>query len=473
MPNVKRGKQYSFFRYKPTSSKRGLRGSKFAKAVKQSIMSALVGGATGGKAGAVGGAVGGLLEGFSSKNPSRSKSVSDAYIKKGKKRYSKKRKSRKKGKRNPSKLSVIKNGVTVNYEKRKEAVTANAEAVVIGHTSMPIKFCAINMWRAMLKFLMLKAGIYVKDYGKLLINVNFRVGDIIRVKYFNTWQSTTLLQYDVVVTTTTTFDGVAFEAANGFAGTDVEDRVTDRLESVEIIPFAGTTFVTASQIPYTLVELNSLKITVCMESLLKIQNVTTEVTADNEADDVTRVPLVGKLITVKGNNLIKKANNEIIPGFFNSVDDDCIYKGWEKQNAATASNLQYYDAAGAFDNNNTVFYKPAEIPQRKEIQGFLSENYCDIKPGAIATSRIHQMYTMTLNFYFRLLYTAGTAQRNKIMFSPATGFTKLFYLEKLVGKAHTASNDIKLWTELEVHQSALVHGPYGDYSLSIQYQIDY
>jgi len=461
------------------------KAKKYAAAMgKQAVVDASVGYGIGGKAGAISGALSGLYEGSKSASASlekknnlsrtmasstirrrsyRSKRKSGKVVKKTMKRkYVKKRRGNKK----INAKSLVKNGITVRYEKRKTLVTDDAEAVIVGHTNMPSKFCAVNMWRAVCKYVYLKAGVFIKDYSALMTAFGFKAGDIIRVNYFTTPQTDTITQYDYVVDNLSTFDAVSFFFANGFAGVNgLNDRAGDRLNSVQLIPHTGNATINA-----TIVEVNTLKITVSTSSVLKLQNVTQETTADNESVDVTRVPLVGKEFVTRGNNIVKKANNILVPGAYSTYNDDALYQGWIKQNATTANDIEYYGNANTGDS---VFKKPAEIPRKADFQNCVSEKMTQIAPGEIVVSKNVAYYTFGLNYYFKLLYTSGAATQSTMNYENRLGKTKSFYLEKMVGRVSVAANDIKLWSELEVKQSVLVHGPYGQYSVPIQYQIDY
>jgi len=454
------------------------------KAIDAAVQGSL-GYATGGPSGALKGVADTIMEGIkeennassSFKNKNKSGIMAVAGIRRrSPRKYTKKRKVVKKrsiykkrgkkgrGNKKITKATLIKNGITVKYEKRKSTSTALGEAVVIGHTNMPSKFCAVNMWRAILKYVHLKSGFYIKDYSALMSAFGFKAGDIIRVNWFTTAQTVVISKLEYTVTLTSTFDEVAYFMAFSFSNGNLDDRAGDRLNSMQIVPIAGN-----ESISPIVVEINTLKITVQTTSCLKIQNVTQETAGADEAVDVTRVPLVGKEFVTKGNNLMKKANNEIIPGLYSAVNDDALYQGWTKQVATSASDIDYYS-----NNNQSSFYKPAEVPRKQDFVNCISEKNTQIGPGEIAVSTITGYFTFGLNYYFKLLYTSGAAKNNIMNYEARLGKTKAFYLEKMIGrKGNEGINEIKLWSELEVSQSVLVHGPYGLFTLPINYQIDY
>jgi len=462
----------------------GNKAKKYAAEMsKQAAIDAAVGYGVGGKLGAVSGAVSGLFEGaktasasFEKKN-NTSRTMAGSSIRRRSKRTAGKRKVVVKKKtmkrkyirkrRTNKKISgttLAKKGITVQYEKRKTLVSTAAEAVVVGHTNMPSKFCAINMWRALLKFILLKAGVYIKDYSALMTAFEFKENDKITVLWFGTPQIETISKSEFIVTLTSTFDEVAFTFADRFGTDSLDDRAGDRLNAIQIVPVAG------SNIPATIAEINTLKITVQTSSILKLQNVTQETAAADEAVDVTRVPLVGKEFITRGNNLVKKANSKLVSGAYATWNDDAIYGAWVKQNVTSANDIDYW---GAGNTNDSAFKKPAEIPRKADFSNCISEKMTQMQPGEICVSKNVAYYTFGLNYYFKLLYTSGAAKKNTMNYESRLGKTKSFYLEKMVGRLSNTANEIKLWSELEVKQSVLVHGPYGQYTVPVQYQIDY
>jgi len=100
---------------------------------------------------------------------------------------------------------------------------------------------------------------------------------------------------------------------------DATGLFDERWESMEIIPSGS------SKIPATNMELNNLKVTVFSKSVLKLQNITSDTLVDNEADDITRVPLTGKIFGCQGNNFVKKSNGAMLTGLFNTADEDCLF----------------------------------------------------------------------------------------------------------------------------------------------------
>lgn len=369
---------------------------------------------------------------------------------------------RKKKDKNPSISQLHKRGITLNYEYRKTAT--GEEALAIGHTSMPGKVCAMNMWRAMLKAFLLQIGIIIKDYGNRMQNSGFLIGDQFTVTRFANGTSTGTTLFTVTIVDELSYDGLAHNFANEFD--DLNNLQDDRLESFVFNPSAS------SHIPYSVMDLSVLKITVYTKSALKLQNVTVENAGDNETDDITRVPLSGYIYGMKGNNFCMKSNKNLLDGFFNVFNEEAIFSSYSRQQPTTfgpTGTIGFY-GAGAANNNQTTFYKPAEPPKVYELQNCESRNQLVLGPGQIKNSVITQKFTVSLQYYFNLLYSKHNTSNSLLIYNPQQGKTNVIYVEKEVGRAANATNQINIWVELELKQSVLVHGSASKMTLPIQFQ---
>lgn len=368
-------------------------------------------------------------------------------------------------KRKSSFKSIAKKGITLQYEKRK--TITGEEAIAVGHTSMPPKVCAINLWRALIKYLMINLKVQIKDYGNALVPDGFVSGDIIRLNTYVSDNASSVTATDTTINANSTYDGLAATLAAAFGGGTGYEAI--RFDSIELLPLSTSRF--------TGINLNLVnsKIIVETKSTLKIQNVTTEVSTDNEADDVNAVPLDGKIFHCKGNNFVKKANNAMLPGLFSTDNEEAIYAGYTKQQSQIigGQSVGFYGPVSANNNDQTTFFKPSEPPKHWEIQNCLGEGKLLVEPGSIKTSVLTQQYTMSLTYYFQLLYGFLASKNGQTVFNEKLGKTNVMYLEKTVGKAATESNMIKLWVELDFKQTCLITNKMDTYTLPIQYQADY
>jgi len=465
-------------------------GEYFAKKAKQVATGAVVGGALGGVTGAGVGAVEGMMEDAGPSNVYEDVNMTDAFssrkkkynmakmtvrrktkskgkkkaIKRNNKRVSKKRGRKGKGKSNKITLATLqKRGVTISYEKRKTTTAVNdTEAVVIGHTSMPSKVLTQILWRAIIKHILIKINYNVKDYGHGMVGEGFIAGDKFLIKYYDGFAVSSLSEIAFTVAADSTFDKMCNQFVVAFGGSTLDDRSQERIDEVQFFPATGSKF------PKTNLNLSGLKISINLRSLLKLQNITNETANDNEADDITRVPLIGKKYLVKGDNFMKKANSVGIDGLYTAENNDAIYASFTKQTPTTSGPYEYYSAT-----DNSTFNKPSEPPKKYEIANCIKMENAVINPGAIMASTLTENVTFSLQWFYQFLYGTKAAITTQKSFDSRLGRTSVIYLEKVVGKKGTAANHIKLWTELEMKVSALVHGPYNLYTLPIQYQIDY
>lgn len=374
-------------------------------------------------------------------------------------RYSKKVKIN--GKFTP--FGIAKKGITLNCEQRK-IVTAE-EGLLVGHTSMPGKVCAMNLWRGILKHLILQTKTYIKDYGELMTNYGFVVNDTIRLWFYAAETVDTLSSTDFTVSSSATFDSMTNYFTQYAAGTLNMD---DRLHQMTYYPHS------TSQKQQVTINLDSLKVAVHTKSVLKMQNVTVETNADNESDDVTRVPLQGKLYHCKGNNFKRKVGNKILTGLYNTWDESALFESSTRAVATLDNNMGYYEAGvGPINNQQTTFYKTSETPKPYEVENCLTSGSFYIPSGGIKSSILTTTYEMSLISYLKIIYAGIAAQNLALQYNPKQGLCDTIYLEKVVGTASTAENSIKLWTELQFTQNVLVFGGSIGWTAPITYQANY
>jgi len=363
-------------------------------------------------------------------------------------------------------FGVAKKGITLATESRK--TISGQEAILVGHTSLPAKRTAMNMWRALMKHLFLKMQVTIKDYGELVLNYGFAIDDKITFWYHENQENDLALnRVDKLIIQTDTFDSVANHFYGHFAG--IPDNYDDRLVQLTYYPAAGNI-----QKQQVTINLNTLKIAVTTKSTLKLQNVTVDTTANNESDDVTRVPLQGKLFHCKGNNLMRKVGNKILPGLYHTEDESAIF---EAQTAASAtffnSNGYYNGPGGGLSNNQTTFYKTSEMPKPHEIMNCQRSSKFYMGSGAIKSSVLSNTFEMTLPAFWKLIYTFASGLTNFIQYSEKLGKCNTIFLEKVIGKTPTDQNAVTLWTELEFRQSVLIFGHDSTFTAPITYQANY
>jgi len=171
-----------------------------------------------------------------------------------------------------------------------------------------------------------------------------------------------------------------------------------------------------------------------------------------------------------------KSNRQLLNGLYNTFNEEAIFEGFSKQNSSMfgGTSVGYYAAgSGPTNSTETTFFKPAEIPKPWEVEKCKTIGNIDIPPGGIKTSVLTKTFTMSFDYLARLLYGSTNLFNDRIVYNDHQGYTNVMYLEKVIGKAYTASNKITLWTELEFRQSVLVHGGQSKWTMPITYQTDY
>jgi hypothetical protein len=370
--------------------------------------------------------------------------------------------------KNPSIATLQKKGVSLRYELRKVASGDNLEAIAVGHTSMPGKVCAIMLWRAAIKHLLMKMGCLIKDYGNLMTAEGFVQNDTFILSRYDSGTANAIVQSPVTVGTTTTYDQLAAQFASILD--DQTGLSDDRLDQLEFSPQSS------SHWSATNIDLTTLKITCFTKSTLKLQNVTVEVAADNEADDVNRVPLIGKSYLMRGNNFLTRVNRSCLNGFFNQFNEECIIGQFDRQIIAElgGTSVGFYEAAAGPNNaNQTTFFKPSEPPKQYELQNCIGIRDIVVGAGEIKQSVLTQKYTFGFQYYFNMLYGKQNTLNDRLVYNPAQGKTSVMYLEKAVGRQATADNSIRLWAELQFEQSVMCHGKAQTFTAPIQYQTNY
>lgn len=361
-------------------------------------------------------------------------------------------------------------GVTLRYESRKSV--AGAEAVAIGHTSMPGQVCCINFWRALVKYMMVRLGCQIKDYGNIMVNEGFVAGDVIQFNFFGSDPaSMSVSNISQTVAADTTYDKIAANFASHFDGFDL---IGERPDSFVFVPAATSKYSAIN------LQLNTCKISITVSSKLTLQNVTTEDAQDDEADDINAVPLVGRIYKTQGNNLLRKSNRKTLPGLFYGYGDDCLFEAYTKQAGSIVggTSVHYYDnAAGPANNDQTVFFKPAEPPRDFDVRYLIGSAPAALQPGEIKSCDLYNTFEVSVTRYWEMLYTHRTHKQGTTQpwYNKELGTCQTLVLEKAVGRKPLADgvNDIKLWVQLQYTQSVLVHGKNSTYTLPIQFQTDY
>lgn len=169
--------------------------------------------------------------------------------------------------------------------------TANAGNVIaVGHASCAPRLAHEMMWRAIIKKLLVKAGICdLSDFDRVIDNLS--VDDRVRIRY-----------------------GLSSDTSNSFAtyscvpGTTTPNVIADFFSSFFVLNFTPDLIFydvvmynigASSRMGQTLMSLKNVTVVFSGKSTLKIQNQSVEETGDEES--VNNIPLHGKAYSGKGN----------------------------------------------------------------------------------------------------------------------------------------------------------------------------
>lgn len=367
-----------------------------------------------------------------------------------------------------TRYGIEKYGVTLATEHRTQV--SGKEVIGIGHTSLPAKFANIQLWRAILKHMFVKMGCQVRDTGVTLGNFGFVTGDVFTYYYYEFSGSTATTGHSITIDANDTFDELAGEFA-AFMD-DKTDALDDRIESIVFTPHTNSKWGSVN------IKLTPLKVAVHSKSILKIQNITVENATDNEADDVTRVPLQGMLYHCNGNNWVRKSNGVSMPGLYDSNNEHTLYSSWDKTSTGVGhvggTSVEFYVGFNGQNSADTTFSKVSELPKPYEISNCVRAQKFYVDAGGIRTSVLEQTFEMSLAAYYKLIYQWVGTNNAALYFNPKLGKTNMIVLDKVIGRPQLDGgvNDLKLWTETEFRLTTFVYGRDQNRTLPITYQIN-
>jgi len=343
----------------------------------------------------------------------------------------------------------------ITFNPGENSVDNKADSVAIAHTSMPIKVSLQNLMRALVKYISLALNLSIRDFGDRVSNYAIAVGDKFEMAFYSTWDATTLSATSHSVTLDQTWDEVAY-----YLATQVNDYTN--VGNARFM-FAAYEPAAASKHPPITLDLFNAKVHVYTTSILNIQNRTVSVAADNEADDVNNVPLQGRMMVVKGNNLLRRAGNPLLLGILNSnrTEESLLYKDWTRQlGTINAGQPIAYNAYA-----QRYFLKPTDPGTTNDYKNIVSSSWVNIEPGQIKTSVLSKSFVMSFSSYMSLLGNRGSND-NQLTYDPKCGFTKAFLLEKKIG---STVSDILVQAECEFRQTIAIINTNKSYTAPISW----
>jgi len=364
------------------------------------------------------------------------------------------------GKKGLSKFGMAQKGITYREEYRiQDPITAadNAnleqfnESRLIGHTSLPARATLYNIFRALLKFLFTKAGAHI---DALTSNTGNNVSSaVLRLRFYPTWQSTTLTTYVYTCPSSGTWvalmdgfvDGMMLSLDPTLAIADVKQVRWVELEYEPATSYARDDYNRVR------VSLNYLTFDIRSKSMLKIQNqsgVYTSTTTDASApdmDQVTAVPIEAHLYYVKGNQFVHQNRRK-------SATVGLGFLGFDERYLA-----------------NTAGSEPCPA---HEIVNCTGKDKFVMDPGHIKTSIIShskrykfgQLMSMFLSRRVSIVTASGDTWIFEFvdgLFVKDLGHSRAIHLDKVIGQLSNVTNlsKVRIMAEVELEQQIACFGP--------------
>lgn len=344
-------------------------------------------------------------------------------------------KLKKKGKRVNRNYSALKQkGILTREEFRfQDDIATNNESRVIGHTSLPIRATYYNLFRALIKSVMLKAGVTVPA-----LTETTQIKGSFQIFYYSDWSTGTLLNNAYAfgglnpLTWKVIMDGFAdwFLTLQGAAG---NDPLRIRWKSFEYRP--EVTYV-AENLSRVIIDLGQTYCTIHSKSMLKIQNQSgvykgagAEV-EDATSDDVDCVPIELSTYYVTGNQFIHQSARTSIP-----------------------VGLGFLGFQTTYFNSNPG----SEPPPAYEILNCTNRVKITMDPGHIKTSIISYKKKMLFGQALRLLIrrssTGQSFEWNDNAYIKNAGHSRILHADRVIG---ATSGKVRLMGEVEVQQTVMV-----------------
>lgn len=312
---------------------------------------------------------------------------------------------------------IVKYGVQVTGEQGHIVSTDRCQ--FIGHATCPVDLCKRAFFRALVKLVLIRANKLNPKWDQVPWDTH--PTDVIIIEYRESNDPTQFtIQSPAVAFGTLTQEGIANALfAVNYSDFTVFERVLYRPKNDTV---GGVS-----------INLLGAKVHMAAFSQLKMQNQTVHVAADNEADDVNNVPLIGKSYqgTGSGTNFITSQSGTI-PFIADNITGTI-------NKASTA--------------NETHEPPPARMFSQVRAAGGIR-----LGPGEIKTSTISYAKVMSLQNFAMLVFTGDptSASPNRYRYRKFGEF-KMYALEKqLEFTAPAAETNIKIAYEHDLKFACMI-----------------
>jgi len=291
----------------------------------------------------------------------------------------------------------------------------------IGHATCPNGFMKRTFWRALLKNLLIRISKLNPVWDATPLD--FGVTDTIVIKWRPQMGSATADSFQPFAYVAQTQEELAIEMHNYFISAQQQFEIIGMFyKPLNLNP--GSYYV----------DLKNARVTMDCVSTFKMQNQSVTITADDEADNVNNVPLVGKVYEGRG------TGTRWVGGTASAVPFIC-------------------DPLKGIINKDGITNQLAEPPSAKLFEQVTGSGKVSIAPGEVVTSKLHYQKEVSLQHFITLVwdFTNETAPNNYKM--KYNGSFKIYALEKLIEfqlASAEGENEIKIAYEHDLKMSVML-----------------
>jgi len=347
------------------------------------------------------------------------------------------------GKKRPSRnVGIIQKnvrlGVSKSFEYGTVSATTNARIRYIGHSSASVTQMREVFWMAFVKFIALRMGIPFNTWDDEIYHV--QTGDSFTLTYNPTPVGSGAVFQDesAACNSASTWRDLAT-----FFNVNIPQTKQVRFIRLEFIP-GLTVNAEPTRLPWKLIRLEYASISIDCKSALKIQNRSVTVAADNEANDIDNVPLVGR--SYEGNGMGPVFRKSKFLANTTGVENNYSFAS---------------DKYAVIDGTEYLAGSPvrelAEPPLPMQLYSCTASGKVRMQPGDVKTSLIMYHLGGKLDNVWNKLGAFNDPDYSLPKVQGSFGKYRLYAVEKMVDCiAPSAENAIRIGIECQVDVSATV-----------------
>jgi len=292
----------------------------------------------------------------------------------------------------------------------------------IGHATGGKEYTLKAMWKSVIKLLVMKMNIRIREYTQLCTFVGCSPGDQFRFNYMDASDSPSINDNTYTLTALSSWDDIVNSFYVWTQGA-VVNWIDINPISFEFLPAVATKF------PFSSISCETLMLHYEIKSDLKIQNRTISTAENDQADDVDNVPVYGTSIGGKGTGTTSRFPNSSSPAQIVGSNATGLIRNTALDNG--------------FQEPQSAYFWP-----KSQTQGKLH-----LDPGQIKTSVLSTRRSVGMKTLLKMFYNRTTAP----MIVPFGQF-RFFQIEKMIDVGGTAVN-INVAFEINTRFSCYAKAP--------------